>query len=381
MARRGPHEGSIYERDDGRWAATLHLGYANGRRQRKTFYGPTRAAVKDKLVAAQRDLQAGIAPANEKLTLAAFLDSWLKDTAAQTVRPRTLERYEQIVAKHIVPTLGKTPVARLTPQQVQGLMKAKLAEGLAPGTVVYIRSTMRRALGYAVRWGAAGRNAAALTDPPHAVRAEPPMLSPADARKLLDVVRGDRLEALYAVAIACGLREGEAFALRWEDVDLDGGTLTVRHALLRMKGRLELAEPKTARSRRTIALPGSVVSVLRTHRTRQREERLAAGEDWQGEQWGGLVFATRIGTPLHRADVLYAFRKHLKAAGLPQLRFHDLRHACASLLLAQGVHPRVVMETLGHSTIGLTMDVYSHVLPTLQREAAESMDAVLAGAR
>jgi integrase len=188
-------------------------------------------------------------------------------------------------------------------------------------------------------------------------------------------VKGDRLEALYTVALAVGLREGEAFALRWEDVDLDEGILTVRHALMRMKGRVELAEPKTPRSRRTIALPRSVVGALRAHRTMQLEERLRAGEGWQ--DWG-LVFATTVGTPLNRSDVLQAFRRHLEGAGLPRMRFLDLRHSCASLLLAQGVHPRVVMETLGHSTINVTMNVYSHVLPSLQREAAEQMDAVLA---
>jgi integrase len=270
--------------------------------------------------------------------------------------------------------LGKVPIARLTPQQVQALLNAKLAEGLAPATVVYIRAVLRRCIGYAVRWGDVSRNVAALVEPPRIIRQEIRPLSPSDARALLDVVKGDRLEALYAVALAVGLRESEAFGLRWRDLDLDAATLSVRHALLRMTGRVELVEPKTTRSRRSIAIPASVVAALRTHRARQIEERLVAGAGW--EDWD-LVFATSIGTPLRRADVLHALHGHLKQAGLPQMRFHDLRHACASLLLAQGVHPRVVMETLGHSTIGLTMNVYSHVLPQLQREAAKSMDEVL----
>ncbi len=377
MARRGPHEGSIYERTDGRWAGSLHVGYEAGKRVRKTFYGATRAEVAAKLVQAQRDLQTGIRPSNERLTVAAFLEGWLKDVAP-TLRPRTHARYVELVNRHVVPTLGRTPLARLTPQQVQGLLNAKMAEGLAPATVVYIRAVLRRALTHAVRWGAVPRNVAALVDPPRVIRRDVRPLSPADARALLDAVRGDRLEALYAVALAVGLREGEAFALRWEDVDLDAGTLTVRRALLRMKGRVELVEPKTSRSRRTIALPDSIVTVLRAHRTRQLAQRLAAGPLW--EDWG-LVFPTAVGTPLHRSDVLRTLHRHCAAAGLPPMRFHDLRHACASLLLAQGIHPRVVMETLGHSTIGLTMDVYTHVLPTLQREAAQSMDALLAGAR
>lgn len=154
----------------------------------------------------------------------------------------------------------------------------------------------------------------------------------------------------------------------------DGASLRVRTALLRMKGRLELVEPKTLRSRRTIALPDVMVAALRTHRVRQIEERLAAGPDWK--DWG-LVFTSPTGAPLHRGAVLRELRGHLDKAGLPAMRFHDLRHSCASLLAAQGVHPRVAMEILGHSTIALTMDVYSHVLPDLQREAARSMDEAL----
>jgi integrase len=375
MTRRGPHEGSVYQAVDGRWVAALHLGYEGGKRKRKVYFGRTRREAQQKLVAAQRDLQTGILPSNEKLTLASFLDQWIQDVAP-TLRPRTHERYRQILTLHVIPTLGRTPVARLTPQQVQALVNAKIETGLAPATVVYVRAVLRRALTYAVRWGLAPRNVAALVDPPRVTRREVRPLSPDEARALLDAVRGDRLEALYAVALALGLREGEAFGLQWDDIDFENATLTVRHALLRMTGRLELVEPKTARSRRTIALPSRIVAALRAHRARQLEERLIAGAGWQ--DWG-LVFATEIGSPLHRADVLRALHRHLAAAGLPPMRFHDLRHACASLLLAQGVHPRVVMETLGHSNIGQTMDTYTHVLPTLQRDAASRMDDVLGG--
>lgn len=374
MSRRGPHEGSVYQAKDGRWVGVLHLGYENGKRQRKAYYGATRREVQRRLVAAQRDLQTGVAPSNERLTVETFLGQWIRD-ATPTLRPRTVERYGQIVTTHIVPTLGRVPIARLTPQQVQALLTAK-GEDLAPATVVYIRAVLRRALTQAVRWGIAPRNVAAMVDPPRIIRREIRPLTPDEARRLLDGVRGDRLEALYAVALALGLREGEAFGLGWDDVDFDNATLTVSHALLRMKGRLELVEPKTARSRRTIALPRRVVAVLRAHRARQLEDRFVAGPGWQ--EWG-LVFATEIGTPLHRSDVLHALHRHLAAADLPTMRFHDLRHACASLLLAQGVHPRVVMETLGHSTIGQTMDTYTHVLPVLQRDAATRMDEVLGG--
>lgn len=201
-------------------------------------------------------------------------------------------------------------------------------------------------------------------------------LDPAQARRLLDVIRGDRLEALYTVALAVGLRQGEALGLRWEDVDLDAGMMNVRHALQRVDGRLVLVEPKSHTSRRTIALPAGTVAALREHRRRQLEERVLAGRRWQDQD---LTFTTTIGTPLDGTAVTKRFQRLLAYAGLPRQRFHDLRHACASLLLAQGVHPRVVMEVLGHSQISLTMNTYSHVIPALQREAADRMEALLAG--
>ena len=199
-------------------------------------------------------------------------------------------------------------------------------------------------------------------------------LTPEQARAFLEAASGDRLEALYTVALAVGLRQGEALGLRWDDVDLEAGTLTVRHALQRVGGRLRLVEPKTRLSLRNIALPPMVVAALRAHRSRQLQERLWAGSRWQEHDY---VFASTIGTPLDGTNVTHRLQAILLTAGLPRQRFHDLRHACASLLLALGVHPRVVMETLGHSQISLTMNTYGHVLPSLQRDAADRMDRLL----
>jgi integrase len=253
-------------------------------------------------------------------------------------------------------------------------MKGKLAAGLSPRTVQYHHAILRRALGQAHRWGLVSRNVAKLVDPPRVRRPEIRPLTPEQARTLLEAARGDRLEALYTVALAVGLRQGEALGLRWDDIDLDRGWLTVRNALQRLGPGWQLVEPKTARCRRTIALPSVVAAALQSHRTRQLQERLWAGARWQENDF---VFASRIGTPLDGTNVTRRFQQLLRRSGLPRQRFHDLRHACASLLLAQGVHPRVVMETLGHSQVGLTMNTYSHVIPALQREAATQMDAVL----
>jgi integrase len=203
-------------------------------------------------------------------------------------------------------------------------------------------------------------------------------LTPEAARRLLDAARGDRLEALYSVALALGLRQGEALGLKWDDIDLDTAVLRVRRASQRIPHQgTQLVETKTARSRRTLVLPPIVISALRAHRARQAMERLAAGERWVDLD---LVFPSERGTLADGPNVTHRFHKLLKRAELPPMRFHDLRHACASLLLVQGVHPRVVMETLGHSQISLTMNTYSHVLPALQREAADRMEAILASA-
>jgi integrase len=198
-----------------------------------------------------------------------------------------------------------------------------------------------------------------------------------EARQFLEVAREDRLGALYSVALTMGLRQGEALGLRWEDVDLEARLLHIRFQLQRIEGKgLQLVPPKTAPSRRTLAIPPTIIANLREHRARQLEERLLAGSRWTQS---GLVFTTPIGTGLDGPNVTKSFQRLLMRAGLAHRRFHDLRHSCASLLLAQNVAPRVVMEVLGHSQISLTMNTYSHVLPELKREAAMQMEILLSG--
>lgn len=235
---------------------------------------------------------------------------------------------------------------------------------------------LRDALNCALRWGFIQRNAATLVDPPRISRTEVRPLTREQTRQFLDAVAGDRFESLYLVAIATGLRQGELLGLQWNDVDLNGGTVRVRHSLQRVTGTLTLVEPKTERSRRTVKLPAIALSALHAQRRRQAEARLLAGSRWRDS---GFVFATTIGTPLDATNVTHAFRRALLKAGLPRQRFHDLRHTAASLLLLQGVHPRVVMDVLGHSQISLTMNTYAHVMPALQHEAADRMDSVLRG--
>lgn len=277
-----------------------------------------------------------------------------------------------MVRTHLIPTLGHHQLAALAPQHVQKMMNDKLTEGLSPRTVQYLRAVIRRALGQALKWGLVARNVATLVDPPRSVRHENIYLDISQARAFLKAIEGDPFEALYKVSLMLGVRQGEALGLRWDDVDFDAQTLTVRQSLQRIGGTLVLTEPKTSKSRRTIPLPASVLTPLREHRTRQREVRLLAGPRWDGSL--NLIFATSIGTPIDARNVIRSFKATLKKAGLPDMRWHDLRHSCATIQLAQGASPREVMETLGHSQISLTMNTYAHVIPDLQRKTADQMD-------
>jgi integrase len=254
------------------------------------------------------------------------------------------------------------------------MLTAILDKGLSARTAKYAHAVLRRALGQAQRWGMVTRNVATLVEPPKAVRPEVRALAPHEVHALLDAAKGDRFEAILTVAIAVGLRRGEALGLRWSDIDLDAAVVRVRRALVFVDGDLRFVDPKTKRSRRTIPLPSVSVQALREHRRRQAAKRLVAGPDWTDQD---LVFQSATGGPMDPNNLGRHFRALCDRAGIGRVRLHDLRHTCASLLLAQNVHPRVVMEILGHSGIAITRDTYSHVLPELQREAADRMDQAL----
>lgn len=318
-----------------------------------------------------RDIDTGEFADSRAQRLGGFLDQWLEEVARPKVRHWTYVGYEVHIRVHIKPTLGRFKLDELRPIDVQRWMNAKQADGLSAKSVRYMRGTLRTALNQAVRWGLISRNAAALVDPPQGERREINPLTPDEARAFLGAIRGDRLEALYSVALSLGLRQGEALGLRWEDVDLDRGILSIRKQLQRINGAFQLVDLKTTRSRRSLALPATVVVSMRQHQARQAREGSGGAANMN------LVFTSVAGTPLEGTTVSRQFHRHLDRAGLPQRRFHDLRHSCATLLLAQGVSPRVVMEVLGHSDIGMTMNTYTHVIPELRRDAANRMDDLL----
>jgi integrase len=374
--KRGQGEGSIYKRKDGRWAAAVNLGYLDGKLKRKTFYGASHEEVKNKLVAALTDQQKGLPILTERQTLAQFLEKWLTDVARPSVRPKTYRFYLDHIRLHIKPTLGKKQLEKLTPADVQHFVNAKLQSGLSPQTIRHIIATLRASLSIAVKWQVVYRNVAALVSLPRIQKQEMCIFTPDQAKAFLDSVKGHRLEALFIMALTLGLRRGELLGLHWSDIDLDVATLRVNYGLQRFDGKLHLVEPKTEKSRRVLPLPLLLVAALRAHRTRQLEERLALGSNWQET---GFVFASTIGTPMEPRNLNRTFDALVKNARLPKIRFHDLRHSCATILLSQGIPQRTLMEILGHSQISLTMNTYSHVLPEMTRAAVSVMDSVLGG--
>jgi integrase len=243
--------------------------------------------------------------------------------------------------------------------------------------VQHCRAVFRNALHTAVKHSLVGRNVAALADAPPVPAREFQALTPYNARRILNAVKGDRLEALFTVALASGLRQSETLGLRWSDVNMDAGSLSIQRTLQRVNGEFTFFPPKTARSRRTVSMPGPVALALRQHMTRQLGERAAVGATWEGETWGALVFSDELGRPLTAFHVSRRFKKLLEIARLPTMRYHDLRHGAASLMAAQGVPARVAMEILGHSQISTTLNIYTHIAPELQKEATEKVASAL----
>jgi len=371
--RRGHGEGSIYYRQDREcWCAMVDLGYQDGKRKRKSIFGKTRKEVAEKLKVVLRDQQQGLLVAAERQTVEQFLTRWLAEVVEGKTRPRTHQSYKDIARLHIIPTLGKLQLSKVTPEDVQRLMNRKLAAGLSPRSVQYIRAVLRMALAQALKWGSVARNVATLVDPPKAESAPVTVLSPDQARTFLNAARGDRYEALYRVAVSLGLRRGEVLGLRWQHVDLERGVLRVAASLQKLPGKAPtLVAPKTKNSRRALPLPAALISALQAHRARQVEEQRCAGTRWQEY---GLVFPTSIGTPINPPNLVRAFHALLERAELPHMRFHDLRHSCATLLAEQHVPERIAMEILGHSDIRVTQNIYTHVFDHAKRQASDAMD-------
>jgi integrase len=262
----------------------------------------------------------------------------------------------------VEPNIGSIALSKLTPQHIQALLASLQQQQLSARTVQYARAILHHALDQALKWGYVARNVVALVESPRVERHTIEPLTEEQAGALLQAVAGHRLEVLYRIALGLGLRRGEVLALRWIDLDLDAKTLRIPTG-------------KTASSARKLPLPDTLITTLQAHQQRQTVERAEQGDGWKEH---GLVFPSEVGTPVSGRNLLRHFKRILKRVGLPEtIRFHDLRHSCATFLVAQGVHPRVVMEILGHSQISVTMNTYGHVLPETQQDAVQKLDDVL----
>jgi integrase len=375
VAKNGNGEGGITRhKKSGLYMARYTVQTLTGPK-RKTLYGKTRREVDEMLTKAKADRDGGLVFDADNMKLGEYLGRWLTDSVRDTVRPTTFERYEQMVRLHIRPVLGQLKLKNLTSTHVRGLYRQKLDAGLAPRTVQYIHVTLHKALEQAIADGLVPRNATEAVKPPQVRREEMRPLTAEQVRILFGAAKGARLEALYILAVTTGLRQGELLGLKWDDVDLEASTLRVRRTLTTAKGGPQLTAPKTKGSRRTVKLTQNAVQALRSHLERQLDEIDRAGSLWREN---GLIFASESGEPLDRRNVTtHRFKPLLERAGLPQIRFHDLRHTCATLLLTKNVNPKIVSEMLGHASIAITLDTYSHVLPTMQDSAAKAMEDAL----
>jgi len=378
--------GELDSRGRGRWLVVVDHGRDALTKRRRQAWETVRGTHRDAEIAlrrmlADRERSAG-APAG-RLTVAQFLERWLRAYAEPNTSRRTYLRYEQLVRNQLVPGIGRMALKKLEPVQIQETYGKLLLGGLAQRTVLHCHRLLSEALSHAVEWGLLGRNPAGAVRAPRVAKTEIRPPGPADVKRLLEAAdalsecdpryRTTDYGALVLVAVQTGLRAGEMLGLRWTDIDLEGGVAHIQQAAHWLPGQgFTVGQPKTAKSRRAVSLTAATVACLGRHRQRQAEDRLMAGPAYQES---GLVFTTAIGTPL--ANLRRAWVNIVKAAGVGHVRFHDLRHAHATMLLTQGVHPKIVSERLGHSAIAITLDTYSHVLPSLQAEAVADLDRLL----
>jgi integrase len=372
MGKRANGEGTVYQRKDGRWVASITL--ENGKR--KSIYCQTQQEAIKVARKVNHEKDQGMLISSEDQTLSTFLTTWLQDTAQPRLRDRTYLRYRELIELHVLPMLGKVKLQKLSPQHLQRLYNQKREEGYAPQTIKHIHRVLHRALNDALKWDLVAKNVCDAVDAPRVPKQEMKALTPEQAKQFLEAAKGSPLEALFVLALTTGMRRGELLALQWADIDFVRAILQVRRTITRLPKRgFVVSEPKTTKSRRAIQLTELAIEALKRHRTKQHETRLKAGVAWQSQDW---VFCTDVGTPLDPTTVLRSsFWPLLAKAGVPKIRFHDLRHSAASLLLSMGTHPKIVQELLGHSNISMTLDTYSHTIPSLQADAVSRLNTLL----
>jgi integrase len=376
VSQRANGEGSIYKRKNGTWSGAAHVLAPDGARKRRTVYGHTKAEVASKLRDLQTQTEDGVPAAVSGWTVRSYSAYWLEHIAPNTLRPTTLANYDWILKKHVLPAVGGKKLEQLTPQNVRELHTAVARTGVSAHTVRLAHAVLRSILSEAAREQHIARNVASLVRAPKIEHVEVEPWTAQEASTFLDSSRDSQFAQLYVVALTLGLRRGEILGLRWADINPERTQLRVRQTAHRAGAGqgITIGPTKTARSKRTLPLPEKTATALRARASIQQADLRAAGDGWVDT---GLVFTTTLGTPIEPSNLRRTFDKDIATAGVRRIRFHDMRHTCASLLLAQGVQMRVVMEVLGHSNMAITSDIYSHVAPTTLRSASEAMNSAL----
>jgi integrase len=347
-----------------------------GKRRQKRLGARTKQEIEQLVAQHVQAVTTGTYVDATKLTLGAYLAQWL--STLEGVGPATRRRYADLVRLHVVPVLGSRPLAKLTPLDVQALYANRKAAGLSSTSVNLLHNMLHRALQQAVHWDLLVRNPTERVLAPRPTATEPATWTTAEVARFLAAADATDDAAMWRVAICTGMRRSELLGLQWADVDLERGVLNIQHARKRGEGnRWETGAPKTRKGRRQIALPPSAVEALRQHRRRQVEYRLQLGSAYQDN---GCVFAGDQGQPMHPNVIAKRFERLSTAAGVPRIKLHGMRHTNATVSLAAGEHPKIVQERLGHSTISMTLDRYSHVTASMQQEAAQRLDALLSAA-
>jgi len=375
MARQ---RGSVKEIVKGKkYKISFYIGTdTNGKRKYhiETIEAKNKAEAQKYLSKKLVEFDTGTLPIDEtNMTLKDYLDKWL-ETKKFSLALMTYSSYERNIRLYIDPSIGNYKLVKLTPLIIQDLYNGLTSQGLSARTVRYIHTILNEALDQAVIWQMINRNPCKGLTLPKQVRQEMKVLTQEQVKKLLKACIYNRFGVLFELLVISGMRSSEALALKWEDIDWKNNRITIQRALTRVKNKWEFKEPKTKHGRRTIPLPPEVMKDLREHKINQTKEKLKAEEynDYD------LVFACSNGNPLEeRKIVTRYFKPLLKEAGLPDIRLYDLRHTCATLLLMAGENPKVVSERLGHANIGITLDIYSHVLPTMQEKATQKLEQML----
>lgn len=363
-------EGTLFKRKDGRWQASFIT--ENGKRQ--YVYGKTQKEALEKLRKSQQEDKQGILATGPSQPLGEYITQWLEHVHKPTIRISSYVTYQSLIRAHIIPDLGHIALQKLTPQRIQKFYSELLEDGLSPQTVSSIHAILLSALDNAVRWNLIARNVVSLVSAPHIERHEAIVLNAEEAKKLLEIVKGNRMFAIILIAVTTGLRRGEILSLHWNDINLQDGTLYAHRTMNRFAGYGFVEnDSKTKSSRRKITLPEVVVDALVEHKSMQDNRRENAGPKWVERN---LVFCNATGNYIQPGYVRIRFHELIAKVGLPAMRFHDLRHSAATILLIMGVHPKVVQELLGHSSIAITMNVYSHLLPSMQGDAMNLVNDV-----